>query len=105
MLALAKYEADIHRCGFHKSVLEDPENNVMVPDHDDCAMCAAIAVQHRVATAEDQAFLKAQGDKPDPRAKRPSDGRELFMRPASPGELKKRARDLQRRRQRPTRRR
>jgi hypothetical protein len=95
MLALAQYESDVHRCGLHKSVLDDPENNVMVPAENTCKVCAALDVLDRVKSAEDQEFEKKLGKDPDPKTPRPKDGRSLFLRPATPEELAERAKHQQ----------
>lgn len=91
MFALVEYETGIHRCGIHSSVLADPEHNVLVPDEGHCAGCAAFDVWSRMKAAEDEAFEKKLGEKPDPKTPRPGDGRSLFLRPATPKELAERA--------------
>lgn len=92
MLALAAHDGDCCKgCGTHKSVLADPENNVLVPDQKVCPVCAGLDQRERVVRAADRAFEKGLGKDPDPKAPRPDDGRSLFMRPATPEELAERA--------------
>ena len=101
MLALEQYERDCcPDCHVHKSVTEDPENHVLVPDEARCPICAGLAVQHRVKDAEDARKVKALGPDPDPRKPRPDDGRRLFLRPATPAELIERKNRLDQRRRR-----
>lgn len=100
MLALAAYKRDVHACGLHKSVIEDPENNVLVPDQDTCPVCAYVDRYERRVAAEDEKKVKAMGKDPDPDLPRPWDGRSLFLRPATPAELIERQTRLDRQRRR-----
>lgn len=97
MLALELYRRDIHACGLHKSLIDDPENVVLVRDSEVCEVCAALDRHKRIHSEADKAFEKSLGDKPDPKQSRPWDGRNLFLRPATPRELAQRAAERARR--------
>lgn len=93
MLALAQYRRGIHRCGVHDSIRHDPDN-VFVPDRDDCPLCAELERQDRIHAESDKRFEKQLGEEPDPREKRPADGRTLSLRPATADEVIARARRM-----------
>lgn len=87
MIALARYEANVHACGFHASVLED-KTNFIQPEWHKCAVCAVADQYARVQLDEDDGALKARhGDAIPPKAPRPGDGRSLMLRQLSPAEV------------------
>lgn len=83
---LDQYEREVHACGLHSSILNDPEHNRFLLEENHCDMCAAIARRGRVLAEKDSAWAKAN---PEAAAKevRPADGRSLVLRPVTPAEL------------------
>lgn len=88
--ALERYDADsCSGCGLHKSILENPEENVFVFEDHYCDMCRAEAVHGRVKEAEHQEADKRLGDNPPPRAIRAKDGWHTTRRRATPDEIRR----------------
>jgi hypothetical protein len=83
MMALGRYEADCHECGYHWSVLNDTDN-VFMPEHRVCPVCRGARRFERIQDNADKAYRKQNEDKP--LAPDPSDGRTLYMRQLSPEE-------------------
>lgn len=86
MIALRRYEAGVGPCGFHHSLTNDPDFHAKVED-EFCQFCADLAVIARVQAAADQEAEKRLGEEPDPKAKRPDDGRRQFIRLMTPAEI------------------
>lgn len=79
MAALVEYEAHICECGLPESIAdEDPD--LAMPARV-CPVCAGIAKNLRIITANDEKVVKdAYGDrKPPPEADLPDDGRHLRL--------------------------
>lgn len=90
MVALGRYEAHIHACGFHSSVLED-KTNLIQPEWEDCAICALVEQSRRMKSDEDEKALKARyGDTIPPGARRPSDGRTMLLRQLTAAQVEER---------------
>ena len=84
LLALAQYEAELHTCGFHWSLLEDPDN-VFMPQHRVCPVCKGSDRFQRIQDhADHKAAETANGN---PSAPLPTDGRSLYMRLLSEAEV------------------
>lgn len=83
MAALVEYEAHICECGLHESVAdEDPDLEMPARF---CPVCAGIAKNMRIVSAQDEKTVKALGKEPDPAADRPDDGRHFRLRPPESG--------------------
>lgn len=79
MLALGLHEAGICECGFHESIAdEDPDLEL---DIRVCPVCKELAPIMRKHDDADAKARRAQGQKPDPEAPLPSDGRHVRLRP------------------------
>lgn len=83
LLALARYELEVHSCGYHSSLTHDPAN-VFMPTEDTCPVCKGRDAFARIQHDADQKAEKAAGD--DPRKSRPGDGRTTYMRLLPPDE-------------------
>jgi hypothetical protein len=84
LLALGHYEAGLHECGFHWSLLEDT-SNVFMPEHKTCPVCRGAARYERLQHRADEDA--AAGLQDNPSAPRPTDGRSLYMRLLPPHEV------------------
>lgn len=81
MRELEVYEAGVHACGFHRSLLDD-KSNLFQPGTWTCPVCQAAAREQRKLRREDE----KRRDKDDPYAPDPADGRDLHIRLLSPAE-------------------
>lgn len=90
LLALGEYEAGVGPCGYHHSLTVDPAN-FFAPHVEECPVCAAGARYMRVLAERDEsarADLRSRfRGKPPADAPDPADGRRVFMRRLSPGEV------------------
>lgn len=86
MLALGTYEAGLCRCGFHSSLTADRANFFTFEDRR-CSVCAKSEQYGRIQEQNDEAAMKAFGEKPPPAQPRPSDGRQTFVRRMSADEV------------------
>lgn len=73
-----RYESEVCDCGWHSSLIV-PENTFQ-PSTRHCPVCAGADQYHRILHDADGKAEKAMGKDPDPRSKRPADGRKAFMR-------------------------
>lgn len=83
---LALYHEHVHRCGFHQSILDDPETYRFTFATDECEMCAAFDVKRRVMAEEEAAWAKAH-EGASPKDRRPGDGRTVVLRSLTPEEF------------------
>lgn len=89
MIALAEYEAGICNCGIHRSLTHDKANFFSFVD-DVCPVCRGAAQYGRMQAAKDEVAVKALGEKPQPTAPRPDDGRSTYVTKLSDGEVAER---------------
>lgn len=82
LLALARFDAEVCRCGFHPSLTDDPANDWKVETRQ-CPVCSGHAVQSRV---DNEADSRVPHDAP-PTIPRPSDGRHTWMRLVTPDQV------------------
>lgn len=85
LLALQRYESEVHACGHHASLLAD-KSNFFEPATHVCAVCAAKDRWDRMLRDSDATAIKGLGPK-DPY---PSDGRSTYTRLLSPEEVAER---------------
>lgn len=86
MLALDLYEVKVcPGCGFHDSVTGDPEN-LIIPEHHVCPVCAGRAQYERVVTQRDEEARALVSKDAPPHTPQPADGRSIIMRQLSPAE-------------------
>ena len=83
LLALAEYERGVHTCGYHWSLLED-KTNVFMPEFRTCPVCRGATRFSRIQKEADEQIRK--GNKDNPAAPDPADGRDLLMRHLPPDE-------------------
>lgn len=81
MRELELYEAGLHKCGYHRDLLND-KSNIFMPDEWTCPVCAGLAQRGRMLRQRDE---RAVG-KGDDRAAQPGDGRDVYMRLLPPAE-------------------
>lgn len=67
-------------CGFHSSILADPEAHRYTFEHRVCEMCKAHTVYGRWLAYSERRTLKQLEDAP-PMVPRPGDGRHIHLRP------------------------
>lgn len=87
LLALARYDAGVCACGFHRDIASDDDNTFM-PVVESCPVCAGQDTQRRVLESQDESFVKAN-EGADPMRPRPWDGRHLRMRFVPPDEAER----------------
>jgi hypothetical protein len=78
-IALGAYEADICKCGFHKSLTSDKRNHFTFVE-ERCPVCAGVDKYDRIQQERDSTYEKSLGDSPMPGAQRPADGRSTFTK-------------------------
>lgn len=83
MQALAEYESGLCGCGLHKFVADEDPDLEMVERV--CPVCAGLARNMRIIHAtDDRTVAQVLGDKPEPSAQRPDDGRYMSYRRTMP---------------------
>lgn len=92
---LARYDADCcPGCGMHKSILDDFENHHFTFEERFCPACIDQATYGRVlAERDEEATPKDKQGAPawdGPRARRPDDGRHVFVRQLTAAEVEER---------------
>lgn len=85
MRELEVFEAGIHKCGYHVSLLDPNGPHLFTPDAWVCPVCQGHARESRRLHRLDE----LQRDKNDPLAPSPADGRDLRMRMLTPAEAEK----------------
>lgn len=69
-------------CGYHVSLMDDPETNVFAPQTRVCPVCAGMERHRRIQEKRD-----GKPDEDHPEKPRPSDGRKTAFRLLSDGEV------------------
>lgn len=72
-----EYESEVHDCGYHWSLVTDPDN-VFMPEYKVCPVCRGSARFERIQGQQDESVRKQREG--DPRAPDPRDGRHMTMR-------------------------
>ena len=86
LLALARFEAGVCECGFHKSLTGDTSNHFTF-EVEVCSVCKGASQYGRIQQESDK---QARGEKPDPKAPDPADGRRTHIRMMSAAEVEER---------------
>jgi hypothetical protein len=86
MLSLAEYERGVCDCGLHESLASDAANHFTFETRT-CPVCRGIDRFARIQGAADESVRKQRGDNAPPGTPDPADGRRLFVKQLSPGEV------------------
>lgn len=80
MLGLKLHDAGIcPECGFHHTIAAD-DHSVLAIEEGVCDICKTVDKYARIRRDADVEHEQSLGNKPDPKAPRPSDGRKVTVR-------------------------